>query len=57
MDDQKGTPKEALRYTQDCLAAAGWSLEEAFPEECVSNDTAHILCPKNQYWEEAWIEP
>jgi hypothetical protein len=22
MDNQKGTPKEALRYTQDCLAAA-----------------------------------
>jgi hypothetical protein len=51
-DDQMGNPRDALRYTQDCLAAAGWSLEEAFPEESVSNYTAHIVFPNNQYWEE-----
>ena len=50
--EQLGNRKEALRYTQDCLAAAGWSLEEALPEESVKTYTAHILFPKNQYWEE-----
>jgi hypothetical protein len=29
-----------------------WPLEEALAEESVSNYTAHILFPKNQYWEE-----
>jgi hypothetical protein len=57
VDNQRENPREALRYTQDCLAAAGWSLEEALPEESVENYTAHILFPKNQYWEGGWTEP
>jgi hypothetical protein len=35
VDDQMGNPREALRYTHNCLAAAGWSLHETLPEEKV----------------------
>jgi hypothetical protein len=54
VDNQMGNPREALRYTQDCLAAAGWSLEEALPEESVSNYTAHILFPKINIGKRVW---
>jgi hypothetical protein len=49
---RRETRKKLSDILRIFLAAAGWSLEEALPEECVSNYTAYILYPKNQYWEE-----
>ena len=34
-------------YLQDCLTAAGWTMESALPEELAENYTAHILFPQS----------